>query len=55
MSVICKIGVLLLLAGVLGLLILITVAVFNSAGLFPGIITVCAELIMAGIILTNCD
>jgi hypothetical protein len=55
MSAIGKIGFLLFLAGVLGLLVLLAVAVFNSAGLIPGIITVCMELIIAGIILVNCD
>ncbi len=55
MGIVGKIGALLFIAGVLGLLILIAVAVFNSAGLFPGIITVCIELIIVGIILVNCD
>lgn len=55
MGIIGKIGFLLFLAGVLGLLVLLAVAVFNSAGLIPGIITVCMELIIAGILLVNCD
>lgn len=55
MSTIGKIGVLSFIAGVLGILILIAVAVFNSSGLFPGIITVCIELMIVGIILANCD
>lgn len=55
MSAIGKIGAILFIAGVLGLLILVAVAAFNSGGLFPGIITVCIELIIVGIILVNCD